>query len=418
MLGNNLHIQVVGLNFKTAPLNIRESVQKDLDSESFFAKIGQNKGFHGAVLLKTCNRIELYTHCDSGKQLDDVFSSYGVEEKMMYRKNDQDAIEHLFMVASSLDSMVIGEPQILGQVKQAYDYAKTYHFISPLLDKVFQQAFRVAKKIRNETKIGDYSISLSSIAVELTHEFFEDLGQKEVLIVGAGEMAEIAALQFQKKQVQNLWIMNRTYDHAVSLAKKTNGIPLFLEHLCEKVAEVDILLTSTGANELLLTSEQIKQYIADRKHRPLLCIDLSVPRNLDPSIHQIEDVYVYDIDDLQTVVDKHVEIRQSEALEAQALVKNELSHFVSMLHLPSISDTIQKIRDKVEPVCEQELRRIQTQLSLSKEQLEILKKSFVHFAEKLLLNPVMYIQETKNQEDRNLRIDEVRNVFLVDKEGS
>ncbi|MEZ4818379.1 MAG: glutamyl-tRNA reductase [Bdellovibrionota bacterium] len=312
--------------------------------------------------------------------------------------------------------MVLGEPQILGQVKQAYEYAKNHHYISSLLDRVFQKAFRVAKRVRNETKIGDYSISLSSIAVDVSKEFFESLDNKEVLIIGAGQMAELAAKHFQKNTIKNMWIMNRSYDHAVSLAKKTNGIPLRMDALEKKISDIDVLLVSTGANQHILTADQMRPHLPSRKHKPLLCVDISVPRNLDPQIHQLEDVYLYDIDDLQNVVDKHIQIRQSEAKEAQELVEKEVEAFIHSLTLPSISQTIQKISANIDPICEQEIRRLVDQLELSQEEAEKIKKSFISMAEKLLLNPIMYIQETKNKDDRNKRIDLVQKVFMVEED--
>lgn len=418
MPGYKLPLAMMGLNFKTAPIEIREHVAKSLNHQALFAKLQKQKKYQGAVLLKTCNRIELYVHHEEGVSLERVFQDFGVSKEMLYEADGQEALKHLMYVTSSLDSMVLGEPQIMGQVKQAFEEAKSEHFISPLMDRIFQKAFRVAKKVRNETQIGQHSISLSTIAVEVTREFFDVLDSKSAMIVGAGEMARLAALHFQKRGIGKLWIMNRSLDQAASLAADCDGVALPLSELNAKLEDVDILMVSTGANHHIVTSENVVPVLTKRKHRPLLCIDISVPRNIDPALHELEDVYLYGIDDLQRVVDKHIEVRQSESEEAKELIAKELEKFLHILHLPSISETIQEIHRKVRPIIDQELRRISKQLQLSEDQLPAIEKSMMHLAEKLLLNPVMYVQETEDQEDRNSRLDEVRSVFLVKEDGN
>jgi len=412
MFDPELPIFLKGMNYKTAPIEIRERIQKHINADGVLERLSGAKDVEGGVLIKTCNRIELYEHAQSPDPF--FLKDFDLDESMVYHKKGFEAVHHLFEVSSSLDSMVIGEPQILGQVKQAYGLSKMQSCMSSLLDHVFQRAFHVAKKVRHETCVGDFSVSISSIAVDLCREFFDTLEGKEVLLLGAGQMAQAAAKHFQTHHLKHLWVINRSVQRAFDLAQQTGGTALGFEHMMDKLKTVDILMVSTAAQEHLVSKSEILEAMQDRKRRPLVCIDLSVPRNIDPVVHDLSDVYLYDIDDLQNVVNKHVDIRSDHAKEAFVLVKDELAKFKRDFQNADMSQTARLLREKGKGLCRVELKHLEKNLNLAPETKDRVEQAFQHLSEKMLLNPILYIRDASTDAERSRRVSLVQEIFGLD----
>lgn len=313
-----MNLIVLGLNHKTAPVEIREKLAFD-NQESIregLKKLTQTEGIKEAVIVSTCNRVEVYV-CTNGenekiikslKQFLSEFHSIPVKdfENHLYIYTNKDAVIHLFKVASSLDSMIIGEPQITGQVKDSFEIALSERATSLILNHLMNRALFTAKRVRNETRIGENPVSVSYAAVGLIKKVFDDLSKKSILLVGAGEMAELAMRHLIGSGIKNVYVTNRTYERAKELAKEFNGIAVSFENLKEQIAKSDIVICSTGAPNYVITEQMVKEVMPLRKHKPLFLIDISVPRNIDPLCNELDNVYLYNIDDLQDVVDSNI----------------------------------------------------------------------------------------------------------------
>jgi glutamyl-tRNA reductase len=425
---------VVGLNHKTAPVEIRErlsfnehQVREGLAHLKCYPKIQEG------LILSTCNRVEVYAvvgHADDGLEQVQQFllnhaARYGDESlkdettKSLYFLSNREAIRHGLRVASSLDSMMVGEPQILGQVKEAFDLALHQKATGVVLNKLFKKAISVAKRIRSETRIAENAVSISFAAVELAKKIFGRLSGKEVLLVGAGEMAELAVRHLLSAGIEQLMITTRTYLNAVDLAKQFGGVPLPFEEFPKQLGQADIVLCSTGAAHPVITYDHVLQAIQRRKNRPIFLIDISVPRNIDPRANDIDNVFLYDIDDLQSVVEANVQERQREALKAEEIVAEEIGSMLRWLKSLEVIPTITALRKWADDIRLGELERARKKLGrLDPAQWEYVESLATGIINKLLHTPLVVLKDEANSSNGNLYIETARRLFLLDKEAS
>jgi len=381
----------VGVSHSTAPLDVREKLHIAEDAIPALLQGLKQAGVEETVVLSTCNRTEIYV---GGSSLEDAVravnealeKSLGITRDWLhtyaYTLSFEDAYRHLFLVASGLDSMVVGEPQILGQVKDAYKIAALSKATGQLFDKVFNRAFQTAKRVRTETKIGYNPVSISSMAVELSRKIFGEFNQKSILVIGAGEMCEIALKQFKKEGVQEVYITNRTFQKAQLLAEEIIGTPLPFEEIRELLLKVDMVLSSTGAETPIIDKDLVLTVMKRRKQRPLFFIDIAVPRDIEPEINNVENVYLYDIDDLKSLSQAHLSNRLEESERAHAIVEEEVAKFELWLKQLELSPVITQILDKLEKVRAEEVKKAAQRLKPSDEetvkQLELLSKAIVN----------------------------------------
>lgn len=354
------HIVLVGLNHRTAPVEVRERLAFPADKIGHaLREMTGSSVIEEGVILSTCNRVELCALAEDaylGVEAIRAFVSSHHDipaEKLaphLFHYVDEDAVRHLFRVASALDSMVLGEPQILGQVKDAYGYAAENGSIGPILDKFYNRAFSVAKRVRTETKIASSAVSISYAGVELAKKIFGHLEDKTVMLIGAGEMCELAAKHLVNAGVKGILVTNRTFERAVKLAEDFNGTAIRFEELTTHLRSADIILSSTGAQHFILHRAEVEEVLKIRRNRPMFFIDMAVPRDIDPAINEIDNVYVYDIDDLNNVIETNIEERQKEGALAEEIVVAEVAVFRKWLELQAVTPTIADLRRKYEEI--------------------------------------------------------------------
>lgn len=360
-------VVVFGLNHNTAPIEVREKLFVSEDTIPSLTRELKAKGINENIVLSTCNRTEFYFSCENLDIAIDKFRQtlseyFDIQEEWLkeytYLLKDEDTYRHLFLVASGLDSMVVGEPQILGQVKDAYRFATDCNTTGFFLDKVFHKTFNVAKRIRTETKVGYNPVSISAMAIELSKKIFGELKDKKILVIGAGEMCEIALRYFKKEGVGDTYITNRTFQNAQKLADEITGIPYSFNDLNELLIKVDMVLSSTGSEKPIIGKEVVNFVMKKRKHKPLFFIDIAVPRDIEPSVNDLENVYLYDIDDLKELSQRHLLDRLAESEKARTIVNEEVEKFSAWLKQLDKNPLISDIYEKVEEIRKKELKRI------------------------------------------------------------
>jgi len=388
----------VGVNHKSAPVELREKVAFSADHvEDALRAMLALAGVRESLVLSTCNRVELYAVGDP-ETTPFVLKAFvhrfhelreGVLDEHLLHRTGDEAVKHLFRVASSLDAIVVGEPQILGQVKEAYFRAATARTTGPVLNRTFHRAFSVAKRVRTETKIAAAAVSVSYAAVELARKIFGDLTGLSCLLVGAGEMGELAAKHFVERGAR-LLVANRSFERAARLAETFGGAGREMSELPSMLNEVDIVLVSTGAPHHVVTKEMVQRAAKARRYRPLFLIDISVPRNVDPAAGRVEGVYVYDVDDLAAVVEENLDTRRAEAARAEAIVVDEAARFSRAMSEQSAVPLIKALRNKAIEAATAEAQK--TLLVLGDGATEKQKKSVQAMAQaivaKLLHEPI------------------------------
>lgn len=373
-----MHIVLFGLNHKTAPIEIRERFYISEEKLKNFITDLQKRGLKEVVVISTCNRTEVYLFTEKPdtdlpllkkSMVDFLKIDEGWLKDYTYFLYDKDAFRHLLFVACGLDSMVIGEPQILGQVKDAYRIATFYNSTGPFSNKIFHRVFNVAKKVRTETKIGYNPISISSMAVEMAKRIFGDLKKKKILTIGAGEMTKIALKNFKKEGIEKVYVINRTFANAKRLAEEIVGEAYPFFELESLLLGVDLVLTSTGADEYIIKKETLMKIMKLRKFRPLFIIDIAVPRDVEPSVNDIENVYLYNIDDLKELSQMHLKDRLKEAEKAKEIVEEEVKKLPSFLKQMDVKPLVLHIIDCVENIRKEELKKILPRIKTTDENL-------------------------------------------------
>lgn len=363
---------VTGLNHRTAPVEVRERLAfNEAKLNAALDDLKRRPGLLEGMILSTCNRVEIAVTTDEQTDAEDAVEAFLADcqnvsrdwiSPYLYHHEGTDAIRHLFRVASSLDSMVVGEPQILGQLKSAYGVAKDRGSISGFLDQVLSRAFNVAKRVRSETEIGQSAVSVSFAAVELAREIFGSLNDRKVLLVGAGKMSELSARHLRRSGVGQILVTNRTYERAVEMAKVFDGRIVEYEKFVASLPDVDIVIASSGAPHYILLKEQMKKVIGSRRNRPMFLIDIAVPRNIEPSVNELDNVFLYDIDDLQKVVDQNVKGRKKVAEEAEEIIAEEVQRMLARLKEREIAPMIVSLQEQLEQVRVAEIERMRGKL--------------------------------------------------------
>ncbi|TDJ48155.1 MAG: glutamyl-tRNA reductase [Nitrospina sp.] len=416
---------MVGVNHKTTPVELREKLAFTKGKiEDSTEKLGSFPEVEENLIISTCNRVEIYARvknvdqgisrlksfiCDYHEipldQLDNHFYSYCEEQ----------TVEHLFRVSSSLDSMVLGESQILGQVKDAYSLAKSLRGTGIILNQLFEKAFNVAKRIREETGIAENAVSISSAAVDLARKIFDDLETHTVMLVGTGEMAELAAKHLMSYGVKTIYVASRTYERAASLAKTLNGSALDFDAFKDELYRADIVISSTAAPKFIISKDMVERAIHQRKNRPMFFIDIAVPRDIAPEVNDLENVFLYDIDDLQAVVNANMVERQREAELAAEIIRVEVDKFNGWMDSLDAVPTIIELRKRAERIRRQEMEKALKKMPhLSKEDENNIHQMSISIVNKLLHKPTVNLKDKTRSSEGQTYLKAIRDLFHLD----
>ena len=413
---------LVGLNHRTAPVDVRERLSvSETKLPDVTTTLKGIDGVDGAALVSTCNRVEAVISAGSEDVIEGVVdwlsdrsATTRVEiEKHLYILRHGDVVKHLFRVASGLDSMILGEPQIAGQVKTAFHCAHELGTLDPLLMQLFEQTMRVAKKVRTDTGIGEHAVSVPYAAVELAKKIFGDLKGLQVLLLGAGEIGELTAEHMAGFGPKQIFVANRSYDRAVELAHRFGGAALQFNAFEEQLAACDIVIASTGAPHYVVEAEQVERALTSRKLRNLFLIDLAVPRNIDPAVAQIDGAYLYNIDDLQHVADANLQLRQQKAQQAEEIVSREVDSFRRRLVAQDAVPTIMELQQRLEGIRTAELEKCLRKVGpITAEQRAAIELFSTQMVNKILHYPILQLKEAPEEphERESLR-QTIRKIF-------
>lgn len=414
-------LAVFGVNHKTAPIELRERIAIGRDELAEVTRaLASVPGVTECMIVSTCNRVELIAALDNQSDPDltaflrDQFRlGPNSLEGHVYQHSDKQAVRHLFRVAASLDSMVVGEPQILGQVKEAYSVARLAGTVGSQLEHVLQSAFSAAKKVRTETEIGSSSVSIASVAVELSRRIFGSLNGRTVFLVGAGKMSELAARHLVQQGAGTVLVTNRTAERAHRLAEGFGGRVIPFDKLYDVAAEADIVITSTGAPHPIFRPEHGQALLHKRRNRPMFFIDIAVPRDVDPAVNKVEGLFVYDIDDLQQVAAAHLAERSREAADAEALIAQEVERFHERQRAVSAAPAIVALQRQAEDLRQAELKRAQARLgTLTPDQLEAIETLTRGLVNKFL-HPAMQALKQAARDNDAARMDTICETYSL-----
>lgn len=404
-----MFIILVGLNHRSAPVEVRERLAVPESKFPEMLRMIKNlPGIEGCIVLSTCNRLEIYATVrdiqpgiknirnflnqlwlrsqDAGEEMEPL-------DSYLYTQSCQEAISHLFRVAAGLDSMIIGESQILGQVREAYEKALSAKVTNGVINTLFQQAISIGKRVRSETSIGNHAVSIGYAAVEMAKQLLKDLKGQSVLIVGAGEIGELAVRHLVACGATSVMVSNRSYERALALAEEFHGVAKRFSELEQSIAEADIVICCTAACHYVIHQQQVAQAMRLRGKRPLLIIDIAVPRDVEPEVGTIEGVHLYDIDDLEMVVDQNLKHRRSEAAKAERIIAEEYEKFGCWLETLSLIPTIVALQEKAERIKQAELKRARNRLgSISPREEKVISSMANSIVNRLLYDPVMELK--------------------------
>lgn len=417
-----MKIVVVGLSHKTAPVEIRERVAFEADAIAVsLENLQALPAIAEVMIVSTCNRVELYAVTTAPQRAVAelkryLAESHGIAEDALcdhlYWYSGEEAVRHVLRVTSSLDSMVVGEPQILGQMKAAYGYACDHKRAGLILNRFMHKAFSVAKRVRTETAIANSAVSVSYAAVELARKIFDSLENKTVLLVGAGEMCELAAKHFVRCGVSKVLVTNRTYSRAEKLAAAFGGEAINFAHFREQLHRVDILLSSTGSPDYVLSAADLKAACKLRRYEPMFLIDIAVPRDIDPAANKLDGLYLYDVDDLQGVVEANLKEREREALKAEQIIGQEVDSFCDWLANLTVRPTIVALRKQLEEVRQNELQRTFANLkTLDDQQRKAVEAMSSAIVNKILHHPTRLLKQLDADDDRLRYLEAVQVLF-------
>ena len=417
-----MKLLLTGVSHKTAPVEVRECLAFSEDALPAALKdLRSRPGVTEAVILSTCNRVEITVTTEDGADPQATIDSFLAYHKPvnpesigphLYRYEVREAIHHLFRVASSLDSMVVGEPQILGQLKAAYSAAKDTGAVCGWLDGLMTRAFGVAKRVRSETGIGQMAVSVSYAAVELARKIFGSLAGRTVMIVGAGKMSELAARHLRRSGASHVFVTNRTHERAVEMAKLFQGTPVEYSRFLGMLPEVDILIASSGAPHYILHKEEMQRVITARRNKPAFLIDIAVPRNIDPSINDLANVFLYDIDDLQEVVNANLREREKEAERAEVLVSEEVERMMARLKVVEITPTIVGLQEQLEQIRAAEIEKVRRRYGpFTPQQEEALEAATRAIVNKVAHGPISELRVQAGKPDGAHAVALIKKVF-------
>ena len=419
-----MNLVLVGMNHRTAPVEVRERMNiQDSCLGPALSSLIQRDGILEGFVLSTCNRVEVSVGASEEIDLPGVLRGFLADfhhcdltayEPHFYWHQQQTVVHHLFRVASSLDSMLVGEPQILGQMKRAYAVAREVGALNGPLNEILTHAFAVAKKVRRETAIGTSAVSVSYAAVELAKKIFGSLTGKTIFVIGAGKMSELAAKHLLRSGASTIFVSNRTFERAVELAAAFHGTAIQFDQLLDYVGKADIVISSTGAPHFVVQKEQVERMLAARKNRPMFFVDIAVPRDIDPAVNQLDNVFVYDIDDLEQVVDANKKQREREAVWAEEIVRQEVEKTMRRLASRELAPTIVAIEKQLDHIREGEVERYHARLSsLTPEQREALDALTRGIVNKILHGPITELKSGAGEPGHNTLVELIRKMFGV-----
>jgi len=420
-------IIVVGLSHKTAPVDVREKLSfPEATVPDALKTLMGYEGIKESLILSTCNRVEIYSSVQESargiEQIKKFIADYHhlsakALDQSLYVHSDAQGVRHTFRVASSLDSMVVGEPQILGQLKDAFDLALKTKTTSTVLNKLLKKAISVAKRVRTETRIAESAVSISFAAVELARKIFGSLDGKTVMLLGAGEMAELAARHLLNNGVKSVLVANRTFERAVELAREFNGSAVRFDDFPAEMVMADILICSTGASTYVVKHDVVSRALKNRRQKPIFMIDISVPRNIEPDVNNIDNVFLYDIDDLQGVVNSNIEGRAREAEKAEEIIMREVETYLAWERSLDAVPTIVELRDKVDEIRKRELEKTFGQLNgINDDQRRTIEALSSAIVNKIVHAPIVVLKQQASQADSGDFFAIARKLFNLDKE--
>jgi glutamyl-tRNA reductase len=420
-----MRFQLIGVNHKTAPVEVRERLAiPESRLPEACKRLSEHPSVAEGMIVSTCNRVEFIASMKNGSgDLREFIREYFNAdltplETHLYEFNEDEAIRHIFRVAASLDSMVVGEPQILGQVKEAYATARAVGAVRSQLDQLLTRAFAVAKRVRNETAVGSSSVSIASVAVELAQKIFGSLNGKSVYLVGAGKMCELAARHLMAHGAVSLFVANRTYDRAIRLAQIFDGQAIEFSRLYETCDRADIVITSTGSPNFIFKREHGEKLMALRKNKPMFFIDIAVPRDVDPEMNKVDGLFVYDIDDLQQAVSSHVADRKKEAEKAESIIDDEVSKFHARLQTLDVVPTIVSLQDHLETIRQAEIDRVRGRLGTMTADQELAVEALTRgIVNKIMHTPISTLKTAARDPESTTVIDLVRRLFNLHNDG-
>lgn len=418
----NYHIVLVGISHKTAPVEIREQIsfskseiEKALDGLADLVSVLE------CVIVSTCNRVEIYAVTDDPERCSNdirqfIYGFHNITsdfpESKFYVLSNSSAVKHLYRVAASVDSMVIGEPQILGQVKESYKTAFAAGTTGIILNRLLQSSFFAAKRIRSETQIGSHAVSVSYLTVELAKRIFEDLSARSVMLVGTGEMGELSARHLLNSGVKKLLISSRNFNNAYDLSQKLNGEPIKLEEIYYRLKDVDIVITATGSADFIFKEEHIHQALKLRKNEPMFLIDIAVPRDIDPRVEDISGAYLYDVDDLQNVMEKNLDSRMEHAKDAEKIVNRVEQSFSRWLGSLKVLPTIIELKNHFKNIERNELDKALRKLeTVNERERKIIENLATGIVDKIMHHPVTNLKRETSTSLGALYTDAVKELF-------
>ena len=420
-----LDIVLLGLNHKTAPIELREllSFSKE-EAVAVMEGLQKCPDINEVMLISTCNRVEvLLTTSNTINAVNSVKTYISEFKKIptskfaeaLYMHDGEEAIRHIFRVASSLDSMMVGEPQILGQIKDAYLTAILKKTSGVILNRLLHKTFFIAKRVRSETGIGDHAVSISYAAIELARKIFGDLEGKKVLLVGAGEMAELAVEHLIKNRTGEIFVANRTFERGVELSNRFKGRAIRIEEIPDYLKVVDIIISSTGSPNFVIVRDQVKGVMRSRRNRSIFFIDIAVPRDIDPGINRLNNAYVYDIDDLKGVIDENIKDRNKESIKGERIVDEAVINFQHWYESLDVVPTIVALRNKIDTIARTEVKKtLQSLNNLSDNDRQAIHRMTNSLINKILHNPTLFLKSNGCYENRFAYIDLTRKLFKID----
>lgn len=428
-----MNILLIGLNHKTAPVEARErlafnpamlrSALTHFDATHEHAHLDHVKE---GIILSTCNRMEVYALVNNPEIAQESILKFlsqscnvplNLFSEYLYILHNDQAVRHLMRVAGGLDSMVLGEPQILGQITTAYEAALSQQAAGTVLSNLFRTAIHAGKRARTETSISVNPSSISSVAASLATRLLGDLSKHKVLLIGAGEMGAVAARSLLNRGVSTITVANRTFKNAMQLAQAWNGNAITFEQLPDAMAEADIIITSTGAPHTILNRELLQPVMNHRGERPLFILDIAVPRDVDPNVTEIPNVYLHDIDDLQSQTDENMREREAEIPRVEAIIDEEVTHYLDWLSSLDVVSTITGLREQVNHLCQSELDRLFHRLHLNEAQQELVASMGHRLINKILHEPTLRLKKEAANGNGAAYITTVRHLFALDQAG-
>jgi len=419
-----MNLLLVGINHRTAPVEVRERMNiQEARLGSAVSDLAHRDGILEGMILSTCNRVELVANAREEVEAAPILRSFLAEyhhcdlapfEPHFYWLRQQDAVRHLFRVTSSLDSMVLGEPQVLGQVKEAYATARRVGALDGVLDEIVRRALAVARRVRRETAIGSSAVSVSYAAVELAKKIFGSLSGKTIFVIGAGKMSELAARHLLRSGASAIFVSNRTYERAQELAQAFHGTAIRFEELFATIDRADIVISSTGAPHFVITKDQAEKLLAARKNRPIFFVDIAVPRDIDPAVNELDNAFVYNIDDLEQVVEANRLEREHEAARAEKIIEEEITRLRRRLATRELTPTIVAIETRLNRIREAELERFGGRLTtLTPDQHQAVEALTRAIQSKILHGPLTELKDGAGRPEHGNIVRLIRRIFGV-----